>query len=74
MRVALAQIDPIIGDFSGNAQKICTLADKARNSGCDLVVFPELSLVGYPPRDLLEPGLPANPVEPAHRQELRPSG
>ena len=54
MRVGLAQIDPMIGDFEGNAHKICLEIDRARRARCDLVVFPELALVGYPPRDLLE--------------------
>lgn len=54
MRVGLAQIDPLIGDFEGNAHKICLEIGRARGAGCDLVVFPELALVGYPPRDLLE--------------------
>lgn len=54
MRVALAQIDPIIGDFPGNTQKICRFIEEARSRGCDLVVFPEMALLGYPPRDLLD--------------------
>lgn len=54
MRVGLAQIDPLIGDFEGNAGKICREIDRAKGEGCDLVVFPELALVGYPPRDLLD--------------------
>lgn len=54
MRIALAQIDPVIGDFSGNVDKIARHAARARERGCDLVVFPELALVGYPPRDLLD--------------------
>lgn len=54
MRIALAQIDPVIGDFPGNTTKICEYIDRARGLGADLVVFPELSLMGYPPRDLLD--------------------
>ncbi len=54
MRIALAQINPLIGDFEGNAGKIVRFAATARERGCDLVVFPELALVGYPPRDLLD--------------------
>jgi len=54
MRIALAQIDPFIGDFSGNTLKMARFVEKAKARECDLVVFPELSLVGYPPRDLLE--------------------
>jgi len=54
MRIGLAQIDPFIGDFSGNCRKICAYIGRAREQGCDLVVFPELALIGYPPRDLLD--------------------
>ncbi len=54
MRVALVQIDPFIGDFSGNVAKILDFIGKAKNQGCDLVVFPEMALIGYPPRDLLD--------------------
>ncbi|MEX0746963.1 MAG: nitrilase-related carbon-nitrogen hydrolase, partial [Rhodothermales bacterium] len=54
MRIALAQIDPIIGDLRGNARKIIDYAEQASGEGADLVVFPELSLTGYPPQDLLE--------------------
>jgi NAD+ synthase (glutamine-hydrolysing) len=54
MRVALVQTDPYIGDFSGNATKICDFIGRAKSQGCDLVVFPEMALIGYPPRDLLD--------------------
>jgi NAD+ synthase (glutamine-hydrolysing) len=54
MRIGLAQINPLIGDFRGNVEKIRRFADSARGEGCDLVVFPELALLGYPPRDLLD--------------------
>jgi NAD+ synthase (glutamine-hydrolysing) len=54
MRVALAQIDPLIGDFQGNTQKIIRFIEKARLENCDLVIFPEMALMGYPPRDLLD--------------------
>lgn len=54
MRVALAQIDPLIGDFKGNTKKILDYIERARLQACDLVVFPELALMGYPPRDLLD--------------------
>ncbi len=53
MKIALAQINPTIGDLSGNALKIEEFFAKARDQGAKLVVFPELSLCGYPPRDLL---------------------
>ena len=54
MRVALAQINPIIGDFSGNCQKIREYACIADEQGCELAIFPELAVSGYPPLDLLE--------------------
>lgn len=54
MRIALAQTNPIVGDLCGNCSKVITAARRARKSGADLVVFPELTLTGYPPEDLLE--------------------
>jgi NAD+ synthase (glutamine-hydrolysing) len=53
-RIALAQIDPTVGDFEGNAALIRRAAGLARDAGAALVVFPELALCGYPPRDLLD--------------------
>ena len=53
MRIALAQINPTVGDISGNMHLILDSIDKARADKADLVVFPELALIGYPPRDLL---------------------
>jgi len=54
MRVTIAQLDPLVGDIGGNRAKLeRTLAACAKDSP-DLVVFPELFLVGYPPKDLLE--------------------
>jgi NAD+ synthase (glutamine-hydrolysing) len=53
LRVALAQIDPTVGDIRGNAAKISGYMARARDEGAALVVFPELSLTGYPPEDLL---------------------
>jgi len=54
MRIALAQINPTIGDFSSNTEKIMAAAQKAIDLSCDLIVFSELVVSGYPPRDLLE--------------------
>jgi len=54
MKIALAQINPTIGDFSLNTEKILAATEKARGQPCDLVVFSELAISGYPPRDLLE--------------------
>ena len=54
MKIALAQINPTVGDLRGNADKILELCHQANAVSADLVVFPELSLTGYPPLDLLE--------------------
>ncbi len=53
LRLAMAQINPTVGDLRGNARKILEYAKKAAASGCDLVIFPELAITGYPPEDLL---------------------
>jgi len=54
VRIALAQINPTVGDFSGNSAKIIDYALRAKSAGIELVLFPELSVCGYPPRDLVE--------------------
>jgi NAD+ synthase (glutamine-hydrolysing) len=54
MRIALAQTNSTVGDLDGNAQRILSFARRAAQSGADVAVFPELTLTGYPPRDLLE--------------------
>jgi NAD+ synthase (glutamine-hydrolysing) len=54
MKIALAQINPKVGDIAGNAAKIEAFARKAESLGAELTVFPELALSGYPPLDLLE--------------------
>jgi NAD+ synthase (glutamine-hydrolysing) len=54
MKIALSQINPIVGDFEGNAEKIRAFAARAKGLACDLVVFSEMTICGYPPRDLLE--------------------
>lgn len=54
MKIALAQVNPVIGDFDYNFQRIKAFAEKARQRSCDLVVFSELVIPGYPPGDLLE--------------------
>lgn len=53
MRIALAQINPIVGDLKGNQQKILDYINQAKSQEADLVVLPELALCGYPPEDLL---------------------
>ena len=54
MKIALAQINPIIGDFEGNSARILEFANEAKSGGADVAVFPELCLCGYPPQDLIE--------------------
>lgn len=54
MKIALVQINPVIGDFNRNCEKIRHWAGKAAERGCQLVIFPELVVPGYPPQDLLE--------------------
>jgi NAD+ synthase (glutamine-hydrolysing) len=53
MRIALAQINPTVGDIAGNSAKIIDFVSRAKAQQARLVVFPELSVVGYPPKDLL---------------------
>ncbi|MEY3332669.1 MAG: hypothetical protein RLZZ176_969 [Cyanobacteriota bacterium] len=53
MKIAIAQINPIIGDLSGNAQKILEMSQQAASENIRLLLTPELSICGYPPRDLL---------------------
>ena len=54
MKIALAQINPIVGDLKGNGLKIVDYSHRAVEQGADLVIFPELCITGYPPQDLLE--------------------
>ena len=53
LRIALAQINPTVGDFKGNVSKIIKYIGRAEKSGAHIVLFPELSITGYPPEDLL---------------------
>ena len=53
MKIALAQLNPVVGDIAGNAERIARAAERAAEAGADLLVTGELSIVGYPPRDLL---------------------
>jgi NAD+ synthase (glutamine-hydrolysing) len=54
VRIALGQINPTVGDFAGNAAKIIEFSRRAQAGGAGLILFPELSVCGYPPRDLVE--------------------
>jgi NAD+ synthase (glutamine-hydrolysing) len=53
LRVALAQLNLVVGDLEGNAARIIETYERAEADGCDLVAFPELAISGYPPEDLL---------------------
>ncbi|MGH2934956.1 MAG: nitrilase-related carbon-nitrogen hydrolase, partial [Gaiellaceae bacterium] len=53
MRLALAQINPTVGDLDGNRALILDRLERAKDAGADIAVFPELAVTGYPPEDLL---------------------
>ena len=53
MRIALAQVNPTVGDLSGNARLVIDGIERAREAAADIVCFPELVITGYPPEDLL---------------------
>ncbi len=64
LRVAAAQIDAVVGDLAGNARRVLAAYEAAEEAGCDVVVFPELTITGYPPEDLLlRPAFVAEAVE-----------
>src|SRR6202051_5136311 len=68
VKIALGQINPTVGDFSGNASKIIDFSRRAQAAGAGLILFPELSVCGYPPRDLVErPAFVARNRESAER-------
>jgi NAD+ synthase (glutamine-hydrolysing) len=54
MKIVICQLNPLVGDISGNTSKIFSIVEEYRSFSPDLVIFPELFLEGYPPRDLLE--------------------
>jgi NAD+ synthase/NAD+ synthase (glutamine-hydrolysing) len=54
VKIALGQINPTVNDFDGNTAKIVDFAHRAQSAGASLVLFPELAVCGYPPRDLVE--------------------
>ncbi len=75
MKIALGQINPTIGDFSGNAAKIIEYSRRAQTAGAGLILFPELSVCGYPPRDLVErPSFVARNRETAEQIALETQG
>ena len=64
LRVAAAQINLVVGDLEGNATRVLSAYEAAETAGCDLVVFPELTVTGYPPEDLLlRPAFVSDAVE-----------
>jgi NAD+ synthase (glutamine-hydrolysing) len=61
LRIALAQLNPTVGDLDGNLAKLVDAYERADAAGCDLIAFPELATTGYPPEDLvLKPGFVAD--------------
>ena len=64
LRIALAQLNPKVGDLDGNVAKIVAAYDQAEAAGCDIVAFTELAVTGYPPEDLvLKSGFVADNLE-----------
>ncbi|MGH9399199.1 MAG: nitrilase-related carbon-nitrogen hydrolase, partial [Thermoanaerobaculia bacterium] len=74
LKVAVAQIDTTIGDFEGNASRILDFGRRAQAQGAGLVLFPELAVCGYPPRDLLERRSFVEETERTVRRIARASG
>ncbi|PYX45944.1 MAG: NAD+ synthase [Acidobacteria bacterium] len=75
MKIALGQINPTVGDFSGNAAKMVDYSRRAHTAGAGLILFPELSVCGYPPRDLVErPSFVARNRETVERIAAQTSG
>ncbi len=75
MKIALGQINPTVGDFHGNAAKIIDYSRRAQAAGAGLILFPELSVCGYPPRDLVErPSFVARNRETAEKIALETRG
>jgi NAD+ synthase/NAD+ synthase (glutamine-hydrolysing) len=75
VKLALGQINPTVGDFSGNAARIIEFSRRAQAAGAALILFPELSICGYPPRDLVErPSFIAKNQEAAENIARQTSG
>jgi NAD+ synthase (glutamine-hydrolysing) len=75
VKIALGQINPTVGDFSGNAAKIIEFSRRAKADGAGLILFPELAVCGYPPRDLVErPSFVARNRESAEQIAAATSG
>jgi len=68
VRVALAQLNLTVGDLDGNVARVLAALERAEDAGADVAVFPELSITGYPPEDLLlKPGFVADNVRALNR-------
>jgi NAD+ synthase (glutamine-hydrolysing) len=75
VRLALAQINPVVGDLAGNRELILERLSEARSNSADLVVFPELAVTGYPPEDLLlRPGFIRAAEESVEQMALETRG
>jgi NAD+ synthase (glutamine-hydrolysing) len=74
LRVAVAQIDTTVGDFPGNAGKILAYGRRAEDAGADIVLFPELAVCGYSPRDLVERASFVSATEKTADRIVRASG
>jgi NAD+ synthase (glutamine-hydrolysing) len=75
MRLALAQMNTVVGDLDGNSERILARLEEARSAGADLVLFPELAITGYPPEDLLlRPGFLRAATEALERVAAETSG
>src|SRR5262245_61201088 len=73
LRVAAAQIDVVVGDLEGNVDRILAAYEAAEAAGCDLVVYPELTVTGYPPEDLLlRPAFVTHATEAPEKGAARP--
>ncbi len=73
MKLAVAQFNPTVGDIEHNLTRMLPLINKAARGGADLIVFPELSVLGYPPRDLLGRSEIISRVWEALQQEIIPA-
>jgi NAD+ synthase (glutamine-hydrolysing) len=75
LRVAGCQINTVVGDLDGNVERILAALDEAEKAGCDIAVFPELAVTGYPPEDLLlKPGFVADNLHALQAVALRSRG
>lgn len=72
LRIAAAQLNLVVGDLEGNAERVLDAYERAEREGCDLVAFPELAITGYPPEDLLlRPAFVAQAVEALEKVAAR---